>query len=73
MNAIAFQSEITNNSIPIPEQYRDALPSRVYVVVRAPSKVVPRRKEGAITAADVLSPCLSTVGWKFNRDEANER
>jgi hypothetical protein len=73
MNAIAFQSEITNNSISIPEQYRDALPSRVYVVVQPTSKVIPRRKDGAITAEDVISPCLSTAGWKFDREEANER
>ncbi|MDR3275786.1 MAG: hypothetical protein LBT11_01020 [Treponema sp.] len=37
------------------------------------SKVIPRRKEGAITADDVMSPCLSTAGWEFDREAAHER
>jgi hypothetical protein len=42
-------------------------------LAQSTSKVIPRRKEGAITADDVMSPCLSTAGWKFDREAAHER
>ena len=77
INAIAFQSVVKNNSIQLPEQYRlDAeVPVFVTITLMAEDKpiIIPRRKTGPFTAANFSAAKIDTTGWKFNREEANER
>ncbi|MHC6202787.1 hypothetical protein ACYULU_06295 [Breznakiellaceae bacterium SP9] len=64
MTPISFQSDIYGNAIEIPERYRDVLPARVLVTIT----------EAAQHSRKKLSPPhINTSGWKFNREEANER
>jgi hypothetical protein len=65
MPPIAFQSNIKDNYfIEIPEQYRKALSARVLVTI----KPIPQTRQKKISP-----PFIHTKGWKFDRDEANER
>jgi hypothetical protein len=73
MNAIAFQSMVKANCIEIPTEYRDFVDSSVFVtVMNLPVGTVhPLRK--ALSLDDFAPANIDTTGWKFNREEANER
>jgi hypothetical protein len=79
MTSITFETEIKGNVIEIPEEYRGQLDSKVFVTVHqytgrsTPPLTIPPRKGGVFTAADFSPPHIDTQGWKFNREEANER
>jgi hypothetical protein len=75
MQTIEFRSVVENDVIRIPEAYRGAFSAPVTVTLRAdrPVTLSAHRKNDRIRAEDVLAPCISTVGWKFNREEAHER
>ncbi|GHV24368.1 hypothetical protein AGMMS49959_19440 [Planctomycetales bacterium] len=38
-----------------------------------PPVIMPRRRSGPVTESDFSPPHIHTRGWKFNREEANER
>lgn len=63
MQAYEFNSTINNGVIPIPEQYRDKIRSEVKVIVLAHDQQ-PKTADRTFTAIK---------GFKFNREEANER
>ena len=67
LQAYEFNSTINNGIINIPEQYRDKMPSTVKVIVLAHDKQTKAedKKFSAIR--------LKTKGFRFNREEANER
>jgi hypothetical protein len=75
MQTIEFQSVVENDVIRIPEAYRGTFTAPVTVTLREdrPVTLTTHRKKGRISAEDVLAPCISTAGWKFNREEAHER
>ena len=64
MSVIQFETtvDIENNLIRIPEQYIDKIPARVTV------SFVDTKKSDLL-----LPPTMKTKGWKFNREDANER
>ena len=76
MQAIQFETAVKGNTILIPEQYRNMVPSKVHVTLipanlgrsknRTKTKVIPSN-------IDEIPAVLDTKGWKFNREEANER
>ncbi|MDR0515456.1 MAG: hypothetical protein LBH25_00235 [Fibromonadaceae bacterium] len=63
---VAFQAKVENNAIAIPDIYRELVMDKALVTVS-----FEERKE-RITK-DNFKPFINTEGWKFNREEANER
>jgi hypothetical protein len=77
MEAVMFETDIKNHVIEIPEQYWGVVDSPAIVTitadVRRTAHIIPRTKKGPATLEDLGKPFIHTNGWKFNRDEANER
>jgi hypothetical protein len=77
MEAVMFETDVKNHVIEIPEQYWDVVESPVIVTitadVRQKTHIIPRTKKGQAKLTDLGKPFIHTNGWKFNRDEANER
>jgi len=75
MQAYEFYTTSENGIISIPEQYKSQIAGNIMVIVlkKEPYQInynnVTVRKK-----TDLLSPpTLDTRGWKFDREEANER
>jgi hypothetical protein len=77
MQTIEFQSVVENDVIRIPEAYRGAFTSPIRVMIFSndmPNPKIHRRtKAKPFTPSDFSALKLDTRGWKFNREEANER
>ena len=75
METVVFESEIIDETIKIPEQYKGVFSTPVFVTITANTqqRIIPCKNSGKITIADFGKPFIHTNGWKFNRDEANER
>ena len=67
MQAYEFDSTVYNGVIHIPEQYRDKMPYNVKVIVLAHEEQ-PKAGDKKFTAIQ-----LRTKGFRFNREESNER
>ena len=76
MHAIQFEAVINGGSIQIPEQYLNSVPVTVSVTLvpagQERLKYKPKTKD-KLPGIDDFPPVLDTKGWKFNREEANER
>ena len=71
MQAYEFYAIPEDGSIKIPDQYSKKITSGVKVILLEQS---PINKSSTIRKSDLLlSPSIETNGWKFNREEANER
>jgi hypothetical protein len=78
MPSISFKSVVHNNVVEIPQEYHGDFSSPVLVTISAEKhagrfsspKIIPRRGAGQKKFSE---PHLDTTGWKFNREEANER
>jgi hypothetical protein len=77
MQTIEFQSVVENDTIHIPEPYKGQLTSPVTVMIFADDIQRPKihrlTKTGPLTPNDFSAIKLNTKGFKFNREEANER
>ena len=77
MTAIQFETVVVDNMIRIPDQYTAEVPSsvRVTIMPAAESKIrfSPKSKAGKLPADAFTALKLDTRGYKFNREEANER
>jgi hypothetical protein len=77
MNAIQFEAEVIGNTIRIPDRYAKEVPTTVKVTL-APATGL-KIKYGAKSKAGVLplgyfsAAKIDTRGFKFDREEANER
>jgi len=74
MSVIQFESVVEGDVIRIPEQYIDQIPARVAVTlvdVEKPRLKPKTRKE--LPNIEEFPLVLDTRGWKFDREEANER
>ena len=73
-HSISFESVIENDFIKIPEQYKCYFDGGAYVTVvinmLSGSDDKPCEK---LSLEDFPEMKLDTRGWKFNREEANER
>ena len=75
MQAYEFYATPENGAIKIPEKYRNKIVSGVKVILlEEKSFGAGRGKTKAARKSDLLlSPSMNTKGWKFSREEANER
>lgn len=71
MHAVEFESQVEGGMIRIPERYRNTVGSRVKVIVLMDEYSAGKR--GCFGPEDFTELKLSTRGWKFDREEANER
>jgi hypothetical protein len=73
MQAYEFNAVMENGFIPVPEPYRSRINKNVKVIIFE-RKSSQSEKETKINKADLLlPPSLDTRGWKFDKEEANER
>jgi len=72
---ISFESVIEDDFIQIPEQYKTLFKKgvAVTVVLNTPSAFMNKTGAGMLSFDDFTDMKLDTRGWKFNREEANER
>jgi hypothetical protein len=77
MSIIQFEATIENNMIRIPEEYVNTVHPGSRVMVRSNENLnchVNRRAEaGALLPDDFQAFKIDTRGFKFDREEANER
>jgi hypothetical protein len=77
MSVIQFESVVENNIIRIPEEYLEVVSPGTKVTVRSddnPTHSANRRAEaGALLPDDFTVLKIDTRGFKFDREEANER
>ncbi|MDR2713240.1 MAG: hypothetical protein LBB91_09045 [Clostridiales bacterium] len=76
MRAIQFETVVNGGIIRIPEQYMKLVPATVSVTL-VPSeqkrpKFRPKTKDKPMSIEE-FPAVLNTRGWKFSREEANER
>ena len=69
MNAIEFQSTVSNGIIRIPEQYRHKRFTNARVIILTNGSQITRKKEVHFTDFGLEMP----ADYKFNREEANAR
>lgn len=73
MQAYEFNATLENGFIPVPEPYRSKMKKNVKVIVLERWSSV-NDKQGIAKKTDLLlPPSLDTRGWKFDKEEANER
>jgi hypothetical protein len=75
MQAYEFYAKPENGIISIPDNYRHLITDEITVIIldKKHSLFEPV-KNNSIRKTDLLSPpVLKTKGWKFDREEANER
>ena len=71
MQVVEFDSRVENGVIPVPVQYKDALPDSVRVLVfpkagmTDPGKTTPQKQ--------LYSLSVDMTGFTFDRNEINER
>ena len=76
MRAIQFEAVVNGGVIRIPEQYVKFVPAAVNVTLvpteQERPKFRPKTKDKPFSI-DEFPAVLDTKGWKFSREEANER
>jgi hypothetical protein len=77
MQSVEFQSVIEDGTIRIPAQYTQYLTGVVKVTIAPMNigkiKYARRAGPGELSPDDFSALKINTIGWKFNREEANER
>jgi hypothetical protein len=66
-----FNSVIEGDIIRVPEQYKNVAGSAVRVIIMSSEESALKRK--TLGSEDFTELKIQTRGWKFDRDEANER
>jgi hypothetical protein len=75
MEAYEFFAMPENGTIVIPKQYRTKITSEVKVILleKSPRKATGRKAKTTKKSDMLLAPTAKTIGWKFDREEANAR
>ena len=77
MQTVEFESLVEEGSIRIPDEFLRYLTGvvRVTIVPVRSGKIKHARRPGPgmVTLNDFATPVIDTRGWRFNREEANER
>jgi hypothetical protein len=76
MRAIQFETAVNGNVILIPEQYINIVPPQVNVTIVPVGHERPKFKPKTKTkpaGIDEFPAIIDTNGWRFSREEANER
>jgi hypothetical protein len=71
MRTVEFNSVIEGDIIRVPERYKNITGSTVRVTIMPSEEIVTKRK--TLGPEDFTELKIQTRGWKFDRDEANER
>ena len=67
MQTVEFNATVKNGIIPIPRQYINSVSNKVRVIIFSEANVEkPKKKK-------IYSLGIDMTGYKFNREEANER
>jgi hypothetical protein len=69
MQIARFETSINNDTIPIPIKYKSIIPQKTRIIV----KIESMNRRSAFTQNKFEAVKIKTKGFKFNRDEANER
>ena len=67
MQAVEFQAIVKNGVIPIPQKYKNNITDTVRVIVLSETNVEKTKKK------KIYSIGINMKGYKFSREEANER
>ncbi|HVW98835.1 MAG TPA: hypothetical protein VHA52_00110 [Candidatus Babeliaceae bacterium] len=67
MHAIQFLAKPEKGKIEIPQEYQKELQDQILVII------VKSTPSSALKNRSLSEPSIKTKGFKFNRDEANER
>ena len=76
MRAIQFDTVVNGGVIQIPEQFRQLIPGTVNVTLVPVGQKRPKfnsKIKDKPLSIDEFPAVLDTRGWKFDREEANER
>ena len=73
MQAYEFYATPENGVIKIPERYRNKIKADVKVILLEEVSEQNDSKSVRQKSDLLLPPTMKTKGWKFNREEANER
>jgi hypothetical protein len=75
MQAYEFYAMPRDGVIPIPEQYKSKITTRIKVILlEQRSEDSNGNDDNEVRRTDLLSPIsIDTRGWKFDKEEANER
>ena len=77
MRTIQFESVVNNNIIAIPIKYRGKIRSgskvKVSTTILSGTLANAKMKAGALSVNDFTALRIDTRGFKFDREEANER
>ena len=71
MQAVEFETKVENGVIPIPSQYRDTFSDDVRVIVLKEEKA--SQEPAKQKKKKLYYIGIDMTGYKFNREEANER
>ena len=70
MPAYEFYAKLENGFIRVPKKYRDKIKSGIKVILLEENIESPTESK----RTDLLSPIsIDTRGWRFDKEEANER
>jgi len=76
-SVVQFETKVESGVIRIPEQYIKTIPATVKVTFAHVSdnriKTGVKSKAGALSLGDFSALEINTVGWKFDREESNEK
>jgi hypothetical protein len=77
MQTVEFETEIINDTICIPQEYRNNLPHKAKVIIMdsiiSNPYIVRTKQKNTVTSNDFKCVKIDTCNFKFNREEANER
>jgi hypothetical protein len=75
MQAFEFYATPVNGFIPIPERYRSKIKKDIKVIILDNWVDEYNSDDASIRRKTdlLLPPSLDTQGWRFNKEEANER
>jgi hypothetical protein len=75
MQAYEFYATPENGTIKIPDKYKDLITTGVKVIILEQKTTVNSDDNTKIRYKSdlLLSPSITTNGWRFNREDANER
>jgi len=70
---ISFETTISTDIINIPEEWKDAIPVHALVMIIDIEKQGKFKPRLGRSTKKMSPPHIDTIGWKFDRDEANAR
>jgi hypothetical protein len=73
MQAVEFETFVENGVIPIPVEYRDSVAEKVRVIVLKEDDTTRETKKLVRKSKKIHYIGIDMAGYKFDRDEANER